>query len=508
MFKLSKFALAVLGGFAITACGGGSSSDSSSDGTDSTPSSTVLLPVAVQAASDDLLGADSPKPASALSATTDNKLVVCLDVNNDKNCSQDEYPVYADQNGQATIEWDPNEVNSNVKVIAVNNSGTYLHYGLDKLTRVGNKYDKLYLSTLTSLQDEYGSPEQLQQALGLDEAVDFASRDITGGRVNTSSTPQIKAFTALNDSLYQLGAAQSTSVITDIADIASAFSSIKGKIEIGFTIDDIVTSVKINIDFSFSDLPSQVDPANKAPNADFAYLADGLTVSFVNKSTDPDGDALKYVWSFGDGTTSTASEPTVTYAKAGTYTVSLTVQDTAGKSSKVTENVTVTSSGSTTDPDDPPVTTNTAPVAGFNVKTNGLAVTITDVSTDADGDLLEYKWDFGDGNTSNKSGTFTYNYQQAGTYTIKLTVSDGDKSSTASASVSVASGTVNPPDCSHGQCTAECPQNCEEEVDCSHGQCTAECPQNCEEEVDCSNGQCSAECPQNCNTDELKCTLQ
>lgn len=49
-----------------------------------------------------------------------------------------------------------------------------------------------------------------------------------------------------------------------------------------------------------------------------------LAVSFTNASA---GDFTSNLWDFGDGQTSTASDPTHTYAQAGAYTVSLTVSD-------------------------------------------------------------------------------------------------------------------------------------------------------------------------------------
>jgi PKD repeat protein len=47
-------------------------------------------------------------------------------------------------------------------------------------------------------------------------------------------------------------------------------------------------------------------------------------------SSDPDGDALKYSWDFGDGTKGEGVKPTHVYNKAGNYNVTLTVDDGKG----------------------------------------------------------------------------------------------------------------------------------------------------------------------------------
>lgn len=79
-----------------------------------------------------------------------------------------------------------------------------------------------------------------------------------------------------------------------------------------------------------------------APVADFtATPVEGrapLDVTFTDTST---GSISSWLWDFGDGTTSTAQNPTHTYSKAGMYTVRLTVSGSLGSSSReVTDLVT------------------------------------------------------------------------------------------------------------------------------------------------------------------------
>jgi glucose/arabinose dehydrogenase/chitodextrinase len=53
-----------------------------------------------------------------------------------------------------------------------------------------------------------------------------------------------------------------------------------------------------------------------------------LAVAFSSTgSSDPEGQPLAYAWTFGDGGTSTAANPSHTYATAGTYTARLTISD-------------------------------------------------------------------------------------------------------------------------------------------------------------------------------------
>jgi PKD repeat protein len=76
-----------------------------------------------------------------------------------------------------------------------------------------------------------------------------------------------------------------------------------------------------------------VRTAHPATNSPMAF--DG------SASRDPDGSIISYAWSFGDGSTATGPSPTHSYTAPGTYTVRLSVVDSAGHTATSAANVAV-----------------------------------------------------------------------------------------------------------------------------------------------------------------------
>ncbi len=90
---------------------------------------------------------------------------------------------------------------------------------------------------------------------------------------------------------------------------------------------------------------------------------------------------------------------------------------------------------------------NVAPTASFTTSVDKLAVTVDGSgSTDPDGTIAGYAWNFGDGSTGT-GPTASHTYGSAGTYTITLTVTDntGGSGGTATTSKTVTTATNTPP---------------------------------------------------------------
>ncbi|MBL8299252.1 MAG: PKD domain-containing protein [Rhodanobacteraceae bacterium] len=82
-------------------------------------------------------------------------------------------------------------------------------------------------------------------------------------------------------------------------------------------------------------------PPSANANGPYTGVA-GANIAFSSSgSVDPEGQAVTYLWDFGDGTTSTAQNPAHVYATAGSYVAKLTVTDNLGASSSANANVTV-----------------------------------------------------------------------------------------------------------------------------------------------------------------------
>ncbi|AQL42404.1 hypothetical protein BV210_06610 [Halorientalis sp. IM1011] len=171
--------------------------------------------------------------------------------------------------------------------------------------------------------------------------------------------------------------------------------------------------------------------ANTAPTADAdassTTVSAGDTVTFNGSgSIDPDGSIESYEWDFGDGSTATGQQVTHTYDDSGAYTARLTVTDNNGTST--IDSVTIVVEGN-----DPPMS---SPTASSTTVEPGQSVTFDGSgSSDPDGTIESYEWDFGDGSTATGQQV-THTYSEDGNYAATLSVTDDD-GATSSNSVTV-----------------------------------------------------------------------
>jgi PKD repeat protein len=175
------------------------------------------------------------------------------------------------------------------------------------------------------------------------------------------------------------------------------------------------------------------EPPNATPTASFTLACSGASCSLNGSaSSDSDGTIADYSWTFGDGTGASGATADHAYAEPGTYTVTLTVTDDRGAWARDSKVVTIESSPP------PPPPPNAAPTAAFTSSCSAPSCSFdAGGSTDRDGTITAYSWDFGDG-TSGGGVTAGHTYTQAGNYTVALTVTDdGGATATDSKSITV-----------------------------------------------------------------------
>ncbi|MFN3939537.1 MAG: PKD domain-containing protein [Chitinophagales bacterium] len=151
--------------------------------------------------------------------------------------------------------------------------------------------------------------------------------------------------------------------------------------------------------------------------ANWDWEDDGLTVAFINDSDDGGSTIVTYLWSFGDGTTSSEENPDHTYTSAGEYEVCLSIITADGCYSTKCDDVDVEggSGGGNCD-------------AFFAVQsiTAGDGVFTVEFDNQSSGGIsggpTPYVWSFGDGSAYFEGDEATHFYAAPGTYLVCLTM--------------------------------------------------------------------------------------
>lgn len=144
---------------------------------------------------------------------------------------------------------------------------------------------------------------------------------------------------------------------------------------------------------------------NACANTATSFYADSTVINLTSITS--------FLWEFGDGGQSNLQDPQHLYTAAGNYNVSLTITDTAGCSNTITKLVTISPS----------------PIAYFSFTEPACfqsEVLFNDLSSSAQGYIVTWNWNFGDGNSATVNfpddPNVSHTYANAGTFNVTLNV--------------------------------------------------------------------------------------
>lgn len=133
---------------------------------------------------------------------------------------------------------------------------------------------------------------------------------------------------------------------------------------------------------------------------DITFFTDS---SFVNDNS----NIISWQWDFGDANTSSTQHPSNLYLSDGIYPVQLIIETDSGCFNSITHNVQVYS---LPNPD----------LSSPNLCSN-TNLQFTDISNSNDGNIINWQWNFGNGDTSSIQNPI-YSYNNSGIYTINLDI--------------------------------------------------------------------------------------
>jgi len=163
------------------------------------------------------------------------------------------------------------------------------------------------------------------------------------------------------------------------------------------------------------------------PNSGFRYA----TYIYSTSTTDPEGDDVRYIFYWGDGSSTTTgyyeSGNTVSashqWSSPGTYVVYVQAQDSQGGNTLLSQGLTVTIVNRA--PNTP--STPSGPTLGYVYTTYAYSTT----TVDPDGDNVRYEFDWGDGSTtltgwyaSGAAASAQHSWTRPGTYQVKVRAQD------------------------------------------------------------------------------------
>ena len=148
---------------------------------------------------------------------------------------------------------------------------------------------------------------------------------------------------------------------------------------------------------------------NELPEVDFTMADDSICLTTPAQFTGIGDNINTWFWEFGDGGSSVQQNPSYLYAQPGSYDVTLTVTSIDQCQNSVSY----------------PIFVNDVPIADFSMNNGCMGDTtyFTDETVSLNGYIVEWAWDFGDGNTSDIQNPAHY-YAAVDDYLVTLSVTD------------------------------------------------------------------------------------
>ena len=273
--------------------------------------------------------------------------------------------------------------------------------------------------------------------IGLSEVLDGADRfpvAIATSSVRSGDVPLTVGFSALGSFDPEGGA------VSVLWDFGGGATSTQTNPSISFVEPGEYPVLLTVTDSSGRSASQAIMVQASAPNVLPVAIASGSPTSlsgpsplsvqlFATGSYDPDGALGNIEWRISDGRTSFGSPAYFTFSNDGSYTATLRVYDSRGDFS---EDVLAIEVGGANQP--PTAQASAAPSSGLAPL--GVALSASG-SSDVDGTIVTYAWDFGDGSSGSGANPF-HTYASVGTFVATVTVTDnsGDSDS-ASVTISV-----------------------------------------------------------------------
>ena len=248
-----------------------------------------------------------------------------------------------------------------------------------------------------------------------------------GSRTNSTFTELVRGFAGSIQSKWSAGLWVSNAVMAEHHNaVKDAILKIEEKLGVETASDDESLAGRVR----------QLEVRYLAPKAVFrAFPRKGspsLTVRFQNFST---GASVRYLWDFGDRTTSIEESPTHTYSQEGIYTVTLNVITETGAQGIATKKNYITVSEDEKIPFFYTTQVDKTKPAYSQETADKLVETSEDLEAEAaeflfvdqtDGDIIQRFWVFDDGSTMSEidpnSHTIRHTYEKSGEYRPTLLV--------------------------------------------------------------------------------------